>query len=68
MGLSQDMKQLVQWFQKSSGWFFIFLSLFRGLASMSFPSFLQHMFTCNLPMTVTLVFDVRRSVIVGCDD
>ena len=34
---------------------------------MPFPSFLQHIFTCNVLMTVNLVFDVRRSVF-GCDE
>ena len=68
MGLPQNSKQLVQWFQKSSGQLFKFLTLFRRLASVPFPSFLQHNLTCNVLMTVNLAFDVRRSVIVGCDD
>ena len=68
MGLPQNSKQLVQWFQKSSGWLFKFLGLFRRLASVPFPPFLQHILTCNVLMTANLVFDVRHSVMVGCDD
>ena len=67
MGLSQNSKQLLQLFQKSSGWLFKFLRLFRRLASVPFLSFLQHMLTCNVLMTVNLAFDGRRSVILGCD-
>ena len=35
---------------------------------MPFPSFLRHILTCNFLMAANLVFDVRHSVIVGCDD
>ena len=35
---------------------------------MPFPSFFKYPLTCNVLMTVNLAFDVRRSVIVGCDD
>ena len=35
---------------------------------MPFHSFLQHILTYNVLMTVNLVFDVKHSVIVGCDD
>ena len=35
---------------------------------MPFPSFLQHILTCNVLMTVNLALDVRHSVIVDCDD
>ena len=59
---------IVQWFQESSGWLFKFSSLFKRLASMPLPSFLQHILTCNVLMIVNLVFDVKHSVIVGCDD
>ena len=68
MGLPQDSKQLLQWLQESSGFLFKFLSLFRRLASVPFPSFLQHILTCNVLITVNLVFDVKHSVIVGCND
>ena len=68
MSLPQDSKQLVKWFQKSSGRLFKYLSLFRRLASVPFPFFLQHILTYNVLMTVNLVFDVRCSVKVGCDD
>ena len=33
---------------------------------MPFPSFLQHILTCNVLMTVNLVFDAKHNVIVGC--
>ena len=68
MGLPENSKQLVQWFQKSSGWLFKFLGLFRRVASVPFPSFLQDILTCNVLMTVNLAFDVKRSVVVSCDD
>ena len=35
---------------------------------MPFPSFLQDILTCNVLMTVNLAFDVKRSVVVSCDD
>ena len=35
---------------------------------MPFPSFLQHILTCDVLMIVNFAFDVRRSVIVGFDD
>ena len=68
MGLPLNSKQLVQWFQKSSGWLFKFLGLFRRVASVPFSSFLQDILTCNVLMTVNLAFDVKRSVVVSCDD
>ena len=68
MGLPQNSKQLVQWFQKRSGWLFKFLGLFRRVASVPFPPFLQDILTCNVLMTVNLAFDVKRSVVVSCDD
>ena len=35
---------------------------------MPFPSFLQDILTCNVLMTFNLAFDVKRSVVVSCDD
>ena len=35
---------------------------------MPFPSFLQHIVTCNVHMSVNLVVDDRHSVMTGCDD
>ena len=68
MDLPQDSKQLLQWLQERSGRLFKFLSLFKRLASMPFPSFLQHILTCKVLMTANRDFDVRHSAIVGCDD